>query len=108
MQGILMGFFQSNRPNDPVSRRRSLSNMRLIIVLATGYILYDGIRLIREQESTPTFFYIYLVLFTIAMVASFFVNAKRIKDLDKRIAEDLAKEVTPENAPKEEWPDDLS
>jgi len=102
-----MGLFQTNRSNDPASQRKRLGNMRVIIVLATAYILYDGIKLIREQESTPIFFYIYLVVFALAMVFSFFLNAKRIKQVDELIAKDLAGEVSAEETPKKEWPDDL-
>lgn len=93
-----MGFFTSNQQNNtPAARRKHLSNMRIIIIVAGGYILYEGISSIMSTPGTPAWFYIYLVLFTAAIVFALVLNEKRIKEIDRRIAEDeakAAKEIT--------------
>jgi len=90
-----MGFFSPNPQNNtPTARRRHLANMRLIIVLAGGYILYDGIRnVINDRAGTPTWFYFYLVAFAAAIVFAFILNERRIKAIDRQIAEAEAKEA---------------
>ncbi len=84
-----MGFFTSNEErNTPMARRRHLTNMRLITLLAGGYILYEGIKqVINSKGTTPVWFYVYLVLFAVAIVFAFLLNEKRIKAIDKLIAE---------------------
>lgn len=101
-----------------LAKRKRLGNMRIIIGAAGAYIIYDGIRLIRTQETTPTFFYAFLVLFTGFMIFAFYLNHKRIKAADNEIAEELAREAQEvregaeneddEEEEKEDWPDDLS
>lgn len=101
-----------------LAKRKRLSNMRIIIVAAGAYIIYDGIRLIRTQETTPPFFYVFLVLFTGFMIFAFWLNFKRIQAADKEIAEEQAKEAQEareaagseddEEEAQEDWPDDLS
>jgi len=103
------------RSNDLYTQRRHQGNMRYIIGLAGGYILYDGIRLIRSQETTPTFFYVYLVVFTVFMIAAFILNMKRLQETDRKIAEEQARKAleesqqgTDDQSEANDWPDDLS
>lgn len=88
-----MGFLTPNPQNNtPAARRRHLANMRLIIALAGGYILYDGISgIVADQAGTPTWFYFYLVAFAAAIVFAFILNERRIKAIDREVAEAEAK-----------------
>lgn len=103
-----MGFLTSNQQNNtPAARRRHLSNMRFIIVVAGVYILYEGIsQIVKNTAETPVWFYVYLVLFAAAIVFALILNEKRIRVLDQKIAEEEAKEAK-EKPAEEEEPNDL-
>lgn len=110
-----MGLFGARGDESLAAKRKRYSNMRFIIGVATAYILYDGIKLIRSQETTPTFFYVYLVVFTIFMIIAFFFNLNRLKAVTKEIEEEQAKQAASEattvggdQPEKADWPDDLS
>jgi hypothetical protein len=96
-----------------LTQRKRLTNMRIIVPAVSAYMLYNGIDTIRRSESTPAYFYVFLVVFFGFMIFAFFLNQKRIRDIDIRIAEEEAREAqeageTDESEEKSDWPDDLS
>lgn len=88
-----MNSLEPNKSEYLLAKRKRLGNMRIIIIIAGAYILYDGIRLIRTQETTPPIFYFFLVLFTVFMAFAFYMNSRQIKAADKDIVEEQAKEA---------------
>ncbi len=104
-----MGFFTPNENgNTPAARRRHLINMRLLAILAGGYILYEGIKqVINNQGDTPAWFYVYLVAFTIAIILAILLNERRLKAVDKLIAEEAEEAAREAAAAGIEEPNDL-
>jgi len=67
-------------------RRKRFRNLRFIIPIVGLYILYDGIRTIINEGEAPAFFYVFLAAFAGLMIFAFFLNEKRIRDVESELS----------------------
>jgi len=111
--GVKMSPQIPTRKEALLTQRKRLTNMRIIVPAVSAYMLYNGIDTIRRSESTPAYFYVFLVVFFGFMIFAFFLNQKRIRVIDVKIAEEEAREAQEagegtDSEEKSDWPDDLS
>ncbi len=89
------------------ARRKRFRNLRFIIPVACGYILYDGFRTINKEASAPPYFLIFMAVFAVLMVVAFIVNEKRLKSVEaelNRLETESALETDAQSVSDEDQP----